>query len=87
MTKEGGNVKNWKKRFFVVRYDYKIDYYDKEEVRVYCINSHCCQTFKAGGNPKGTINPCGYEVEPDPSSFLAKKAEQLAEKLREFHVY
>jgi hypothetical protein len=31
-TKEGAVVKSWKKRFFVVRCDYKIEYYDKEEV-------------------------------------------------------
>jgi hypothetical protein len=36
MTKEGAIKKSWKKRFFVVRPDYKIDYYDKEEVCCVC---------------------------------------------------
>eukprot|EP00047_Mylnosiga_fluctuans_P001574 m.220976 g.220976 ORF g.220976 m.220976 type:complete len:564 (-) comp10487_c0_seq1:63-1754(-) len=69
LSKEGAVVKNWKKRFFVVRPDYKIDYFDKEE------------TAKSGGNPKGTINPSGYAVAEDADSALAKRIEELAKKL------
>lgn len=69
-TKEGAVVKSWKKRFFVVRWDYKIEYYDKEE------------TFKAGGQPKGTINPAGYKVSEDPTGELTKRLEALALKLK-----
>ena len=32
LVKEGAIVKNWKRRFFVIRPDYKIAYYDTEEV-------------------------------------------------------
>lgn len=69
-TKLGAVVKNWKKRFFVVRYDYKIEYYDKEE------------TYKKGGAPKGTINPAGYTVEANPEATLAQRLEKLAAKLK-----
>lgn len=69
MTKEGANVKSWKKRFFVVRPDYKIDYFDKEE------------TYKAGGKPKGTIQPAGYKVIEESGPFFAKQLEELAAKL------
>jgi len=70
MTKEGAVVKNWKKRFFVVRHDYKIEYYDKEE------------TYKSGGNPKGIINPAGYTVEAEPEKTLLKRVEDLAAKIK-----
>jgi hypothetical protein len=40
-TKEGAVVKSWKKRFFVVRWDYKIEYYDKEEV-CFPFQQHAC---------------------------------------------
>jgi len=30
LTKEGAVRKNWKKRYFVVRHDYKVDYYESE---------------------------------------------------------
>lgn len=70
MTKEGAVVRNWKKRFFVVRYDYKIEYYDSEE------------TFKSGGSPKGTINPAGYKVVANPEGELVRRVEELAKKLK-----
>jgi hypothetical protein len=34
LVKQGAIRKNWLKRFFVVRPDYKIDYYENEEVRL-----------------------------------------------------
>jgi hypothetical protein len=33
LVKEGGVRKNWKKRFFVVKPNYVVDYYESEEVR------------------------------------------------------
>eukprot|EP00052_Salpingoeca_macrocollata_P016080 m.128884 g.128884 ORF g.128884 m.128884 type:complete len:564 (+) comp19914_c0_seq1:86-1777(+) len=70
LTKEGAIRKSWKKRFFVVRPDYKIEYYEKEEV------------FKAQGKPKGIISPAGYSVVTDLENDMRQKAEKLAEMLK-----
>jgi len=70
LTKEGAIRKSWKKRFFVIRPDYKVEYYDKEE------------TYKSGGKPKGIIAPAGYWVSTDLRGDFQKKLEKAAELLK-----
>jgi len=55
LMKEGGIRKNWKKRYFVVRPNYIVDYYESEE------------EFKKGekSKKKGNISLCGYRVIED----------------------
>eukprot|EP00755_Sulcionema_specki_P004252 Sspe_Gene.29611::Locus_14156_Transcript_1_1_Confidence_1.000_Length_1758::g.29611::m.29611 len=70
LTKEGAARKNWKKRFFVVRHDYTVDYFVDEKA------------FKAGKKPKGTMSLCGYRVEEDIEGGALKKARALMEKMK-----
>jgi hypothetical protein len=70
LVKEGAVVKNWKKRFFVVRPDYKIAYYESEE------------SFKAGKNPKGTINPAGYYVVTNLKTKLGERLKEISERFK-----
>ncbi|EDQ89559.1 uncharacterized protein MONBRDRAFT_37019 [Monosiga brevicollis MX1] len=67
--KRGDVRKNWKERFFVVRKDHNIDYYESE------------QAFKDGKKPKGTINLSGYEVVTDPNG---RKIKQKQDQAKEF---
>eukprot|EP00768_Dysnectes_brevis_P006615 gnl/Dysnectes_brevis/527_a584_6623.p1 GENE.gnl/Dysnectes_brevis/527_a584_6623~~gnl/Dysnectes_brevis/527_a584_6623.p1 ORF type:complete len:533 (+),score=178.58 gnl/Dysnectes_brevis/527_a584_6623:35-1600(+) len=55
MTKEGGTVKNWKRRFAVMKYDYSIEYFAAEPVE------------GKKNKPKGIIYPCGYELVENPT--------------------
>jgi hypothetical protein len=70
LTKEGGIRKSWKKRFFVVRYDYTVEYYEKEE-----------ELKKAKPKSKGTMSLCGYSVNDDPNNGILNRVKKLAEKM------
>jgi len=70
LMKEGGLRKTWKKRFFVARYDYVVDYYEKEE-----------ESKKEKGKTKGSMSLCGYHVVEDPNDGVIKRLKNLAEKM------
>jgi hypothetical protein len=70
LTKEGGSRKTWKKRFFVVRPNYTVDYYENEE-----------ESKKEKGKKRGTIGLCGYRVNEDPNDGILKRLRTMAEKL------
>lgn len=70
LMKEGGVRKTWKKRFFVARHDYVVDYYEKEE-----------ESKKEKGKVKGTMSLCGYHVVEDPNDGIIKRLKNLAEKM------
>jgi hypothetical protein len=50
-AKEGAVVKNWKKRWFVVRPDYSVEYWASEE-----------EWKKPKAKPKGIMHLAGYTV-------------------------
>jgi len=69
VNKEGGFFsKSFNKRYFVVRPDYFIDYYEDE-------------AKKAKGKKKGTISLCGYYVNEDANNGLLQRLTKLAEKM------
>lgn len=69
VVKEGGFFsKSFNKRYFVVRPDYFIDYYEDE-------------TKKAKGKKRGTISLCGYYVNDDANNGLLQRLTKLAEKM------
>lgn len=70
LMKEGGIRKNWKKRYFVVRPNYSIDYYESE-----------AEAKKEKGKKKGTISLCGYSVVDDVNNGILNKLKKLAEKM------
>jgi len=70
LMKEGGIRKNWKKRFFVARYNYVVDYYEKEE-----------EANKEKGKTKGSMSLCGYHVVEDPNDGIIKRLTTLSEKM------
>eukprot|EP01132_Coremiostelium_polycephalum_P007399 gene7399-9094_t len=70
LVKEGAVRKSWLKRWFVVRYDYSIDYFVDE-----------AETQKPDPVKKGSINLAGYRVEKDPNSSGLARIKQLAEKM------
>jgi len=70
LLKEGGIRKTWKKRFFVARHDYVVDYYEKEE-----------ESTKEKGKIKGSMSLCGYHVIEDPNDGIIKRLKTLAEKM------
>jgi len=71
VTKEGGFFsKSFNKRYFVVRPDYKIDYYEKEE-----------ESKKEKGKKRGTISLCGYYVNEDANNGVLQRLQKLAEKM------
>jgi len=71
LMKEGGIRKNWKKRYFVVRPNYSIDYYETDV------------EFNKGEKAKkrGTISLCGYRVVEDVNAGILNKLKQMAEKM------
>jgi hypothetical protein len=69
LVKQGGVVKNMKKRFFVVKRNWNVDYYEKEE------------DFEKGKKPKGTMSLAGYTVNDDPNGGLLQRAKKLAEQM------
>lgn len=70
LMKEGGIRKNWKKRFFVARYNHVVDYYEKEE-----------EANKEKGKTKGSMSLCGYHVVEDPNDGIIKRLTTLSEKM------
>lgn len=69
LTKKGAVVKNWKRRYFVVNPDYSVDYFENEEA------------FEKGFKPKGTIFPCGYEVNANIDETMAEKLKNVAKAM------
>ncbi|EGD81784.1 hypothetical protein PTSG_02497 [Salpingoeca rosetta] len=66
LVKRGQVRKNWKERFFVVRPDHVIDYYETED------------KYKSGGSPKGSINLSGYTVVTNPNQRKQEEKQELA---------
>jgi len=71
LTKEGGSRKTWKKRFFVARGDFIVDYYEKDD-----------EWKKEKPKTKGTMSLCGYSVVEDPNDGVMKRLRDLAEKFK-----
>ncbi|XP_046845477.1 protein Niban 2-like [Xenia sp. Carnegie-2017] len=72
LTKQGVIVKSWRRRYFVVRSNYLIDYYENKE------------TYDKGLKPKRTINPCGYRTVPNIEDEISRKRKSLAKMLDTF---
>lgn len=70
LTKEGGNRKTWKKRFFVVKPSYNVEYYEDEKAMA-----------KGPKAKKGLINLCGYWVNTDPNDSVLGRLKRLAERM------
>jgi len=70
LTKEGGVRKNWKKRWFIVRHDYSVDYFADEKA-----------SQKKKPKPKGTMNLAGYHVIENVGESLLKAVKDLADKM------
>jgi len=70
LLKEGGIRKSWKKRFFVVRPNYTVDYYVDE-----------AESKKEKAKKKGTISLCNYRVIEDVNDGVIKRLTTLAEKM------
>lgn len=60
-AKEGAVVKNWKRRWFVVRPDYSVEYWASEE-----------ESKKPKAKPKGVMHLAGYHVNTVRQVFSAK---------------
>jgi len=69
MKEAGFFGKSMKKRFFVVRPDYMIEYYASEE------------EANKGGKKRGTISLCGYSVNDDANNGPLQRLMKLAEKM------
>jgi len=70
VIKEGGVFKKaMNRRYFVVRWDWMVDYWASEE------------DFKANKKPRGTISLCGYSVNDDANNTLINRLKKLAEKM------
>jgi len=65
LVKEGAILKNWKKRYFVVRNDYTVDYFETDAMK----------------KKKGTMNLSGYYVVEDPNQGTLVRLKRLAEKM------
>ncbi|KYQ90725.1 pleckstrin (PH) domain-containing protein [Tieghemostelium lacteum] len=72
LTKEGGFRKSWKKRYFVIRHDYSIDYY---------VDENECNKANNSGKKKGTINLCGYKVNKDPNKSTLERLRKVCSKM------
>jgi len=71
VSKEGGFLsKKFQTRYFVVRPDYMIDYYENE-----------AEANKEKGKKKGTISLCGYYVNEDANNGILQRLTKLAEKM------
>eukprot|EP01117_Protostelium_nocturnum_P010624 TRINITY_DN3824_c0_g1_i1.p1 TRINITY_DN3824_c0_g1~~TRINITY_DN3824_c0_g1_i1.p1 ORF type:complete len:200 (+),score=47.20 TRINITY_DN3824_c0_g1_i1:99-698(+) len=71
ITKEGGDVKNWKKRFLVAHSNCIPAYYEKES-----------DPSDRKKKPKGVMNLCGYRVNTDPNAGKIRELTKLAEKMK-----
>lgn len=69
LLKRSDHLKKWNPRFFVVRGDWIIDFYENEE------------KYKEG-KVRGTINMSGYEVHDDLNNTLINRLKALAEKVK-----
>eukprot|EP00051_Salpingoeca_urceolata_P026309 m.476829 g.476829 ORF g.476829 m.476829 type:complete len:563 (-) comp20666_c0_seq1:150-1838(-) len=68
LSKRGAVRKNWKMRYFVVRPDYVIDYYESQE------------KYESGAaKPKGSVNLAGYRVVTSPNQ---RKMDALQAKFK-----
>ncbi|EGG24328.1 pleckstrin domain-containing protein [Cavenderia fasciculata] len=67
LTKEGVVRKSWKKRYFIVKHDYSVEYYENEAKLI---------------KPKGVMNLAGYRVETDPNRGIMQRLKVLAEKMK-----
>lgn len=70
ITKEGAVVKNWKRRWFVVRPDYSVEYWASEE-----------EWKKPKAKPKGVMHLAGYHVNMNPNDTELNRLKALAEKM------
>jgi hypothetical protein len=70
LIKEGAVRKNWKKRYFVVRPNYTIDYYENE-----------AEAKKEKGKKRGSISVAGYRVIEDVNDGVLKRLHNMAEKM------
>jgi len=70
MVKEGGLRKTWKRRFFVAKHDFVVDYYEKEE-----------EANKEKGKTKGSMSLSGYRVIEDPNDGIIKRLRTMCEKM------
>jgi len=70
LVKQGGMFKTWKKRWFVARYNYFVDYFADEKA-----------ANAAKPKPKGTMNLAGYHVINDPNDGIIKRLTALCEKM------
>eukprot|EP00730_Choanoeca_flexa_P019689 TRINITY_DN9624_c0_g1_i2.p1 TRINITY_DN9624_c0_g1~~TRINITY_DN9624_c0_g1_i2.p1 ORF type:complete len:579 (+),score=224.21 TRINITY_DN9624_c0_g1_i2:45-1781(+) len=66
-TKRGDKMKNWKQRFFVVRPNYRIEYYENEDA------------FNKGAKPKGFMLLDGYDIVTDPNARKIKEKKEMQE--------
>ncbi|KAL0211345.1 hypothetical protein P9112_009643 [Eukaryota sp. TZLM1-RC] len=55
LTKRGDLRKNWKRRYFIIKHNCEVEYWEDES-----------QVGQEGCRPKGTISPCGLRVIEDP---------------------
>lgn len=70
LVKEGGNTKNWKKRWFVVKPNYNVEYYENDQA-----------VAKGPKAAKGSINLSGYWVNTDPNDSVLVRLKRLAERM------
>ncbi|KAL0217102.1 hypothetical protein RCL1_007585 [Eukaryota sp. TZLM3-RCL] len=61
LVKRGGTRKNWKRRFFIIKHNYEVEYWEDEE-----------SVGKEGAKPKGVVSCCGLRLVEDPSIDLDK---------------
>lgn len=70
MLKLSKYLKKWNKRFFVVRGNWIVDYWEKEE------------QFHAGAKPRGSMNLSGMTIVRDVNNTIIRRIEVLAEKCK-----
>lgn len=69
VTKRGAVRKNWKQRFFVVKPNFTVDYYESEA------------KFEAAAKPKGCMVLNGYSVVRDPNARKVDAKTEMYKKL------
>lgn len=65
LVKEGAVRKNWKKRYFVVKNNFTVDYFESDTMK----------------KRKGTMSLSGYTVVEDPNQGILVRLKRLAEKM------
>jgi len=71
LVKKGAVVKNWKKRWIVVRPDYVVEYFENEK-----------SSQGAKPKPKGKMFLAGYRVVDDPNAGVLQQLTKLAEQMK-----